>query len=128
MISSNRKYLKNIFHFSRVIYTLQQQYRVREFAKYSELIACLLVRENNNELLMRNNQFRPNQIRGQDFGRGRGRGRGRGQGRGRGRVRGHRNTHDRGCDRGFETIEVITSIAPLKRKPRTTHKRGSMRT
>ena len=40
------------FHASNVL--LQQQYRERRFTKYSELISCLLVAEQNNELLMKN--------------------------------------------------------------------------
>ena len=31
---------------------LMQQYRERRFTKYSELLSCLLVAEQNNELLM----------------------------------------------------------------------------
>ncbi|XP_026400405.1 uncharacterized protein LOC113296310 [Papaver somniferum] len=42
------------FHASNVL--LQQQYRERRFEKYSQLISCLLVAEQNNELLMRNHQ------------------------------------------------------------------------
>ncbi|CAM8954323.1 unnamed protein product [Rhodiola kirilowii] len=42
------------FHASNV--TLQQQYRVRGFQRYSELIACLLIMEKNNELLIKNHQ------------------------------------------------------------------------
>ena len=38
---------------------LQQQYRERRFIKYSELIACLLVAEKNNELLLKNHKSRP---------------------------------------------------------------------
>ena len=45
------------FHASNVL--LQQQYRERRFTKYSELIACLLVAEKNNELLLQNHQSRP---------------------------------------------------------------------
>ena len=45
------------FHASNVL--LQQQYRERRFTKYSELIACLLMDENNNELLLQNYQSRP---------------------------------------------------------------------
>ena len=72
------------FHASNVL--LQQQYRERRFTKYSELISCLLVVEQNNELLMRNYQSRPtgsepfpkvNAISSQTRGRGRGHGRGR---------------------------------------------------
>ena len=45
------------FHASNVL--LQQQYRERRFIKYSQLISCLLVAEQNNELLMKNHQSRP---------------------------------------------------------------------
>ena len=44
-------------HASNVL--LQQQYKERRFTKYSELIACLLVAEQNNELLLKNHQSRP---------------------------------------------------------------------
>ena len=37
----------------------QQQYQENRFTKYYELISCLLVVEQNNELLMRNHQSRP---------------------------------------------------------------------
>jgi hypothetical protein len=39
------------FHASNLL--LQQQYRERGFKKYSELISCFLVAEQNNELLMK---------------------------------------------------------------------------
>ena len=67
------------FHASNVL--LQQQYRERRFTKYSELISCLLVAEQNNELLMRNHQSCPtgsepfpevNATSSQTHGRGRG--------------------------------------------------------
>ena len=45
------------FHASNVL--LQQQYRERRFTKYFELIACLLVAEKNNELLLQNHQSHP---------------------------------------------------------------------
>ncbi|XP_073128651.1 uncharacterized protein [Henckelia pumila] len=98
------------FHASNI--TLQQQYRVRGFMRYFELIACLLVAEKNNELLIRNHQSRPtgstafpeanivmknenqNQRHRTDFGRGRGRGRGRKNDRDRGRGRGYENNRD----------------------------------
>ncbi|CAM8987956.1 unnamed protein product [Rhodiola kirilowii] len=86
------------FHASNV--TLQQQYRVWGFQKYSELIACLLIAEKNNELLMKNHQSHPtgskafpeanvvhfnrNEHRDHLHGRGHSRGRGRGRGHGRG--------------------------------------------
>jgi hypothetical protein len=44
------------FHPSNML--LQQQYRERNFKKYSELISCLLVAEQNNELLLKNHQSR----------------------------------------------------------------------
>ena len=77
-----------MFHASNVL--LQQQYRERRFTEYSQLISCLLVAEQNNELLMKNHQSRPtgsetfpklNAISSQNHGRGRGRGRGRSRGR-----------------------------------------------
>ncbi|GJY54723.1 hypothetical protein Tco_0446387 [Tanacetum coccineum] len=45
------------FHASNM--TLQQQYRLQKFTRYSELNAYLLVAEQNNELLMKNHQSRP---------------------------------------------------------------------
>ncbi|KAK4389913.1 hypothetical protein Sango_2328300 [Sesamum angolense] len=38
---------------------LQQQYREKGFTKHSELISCLLVAEQNNELLLKNHESRP---------------------------------------------------------------------
>ena len=76
------------FHASNVL--LQQEYRERRFTEYSQLISCLLVAEQNNELLMKNHQSRStgskafpevNAISSQNYGRGRGRGRGRSRGR-----------------------------------------------
>ena len=82
------------FHVSNVL--LQQQYRERRFSKYSELIACLLVAEQNNELLLKNHQSRPTgsiplpeanaTIQVNRCGRGRGHGHRQGRGRGRGRY------------------------------------------
>ena len=77
-----------MFHASNVL--LQQQYRERRFTEYSQLISCLLVAEQNNELLMKNHQSRPtrseafpevNAILSQNHGRGRGRGCGQSRGR-----------------------------------------------
>ncbi|XP_078148856.1 uncharacterized protein LOC144544271 [Carex rostrata] len=88
------------FHASNIL--LQQQYREKGFKKYSELISCLLVAEQNNELLMKNHESRPtgsasfpevnvamHNNSGQFQGRGRGNGRGRGRGHGRGRGQGY---------------------------------------
>ncbi|XP_021773971.1 uncharacterized protein LOC110737930 [Chenopodium quinoa] len=91
------------FHANNVV--LQTQYREKGFTKYSELISCLLVAEQNNELSMKNHELRPvgstsfpkanvtthhgketiNIDHSSSSGRGRGRGRGRGHGYGRGR-------------------------------------------
>ena len=45
------------FHASNLL--LQQQYREKGFKKYSQLISCLLVVEQNNELLMKNHEANP---------------------------------------------------------------------
>jgi hypothetical protein len=45
-----------IFHASNVL--LQQQYQEHNFTRFSELISCLLVAEQNNELLMKNHKSR----------------------------------------------------------------------
>ncbi|CAA7015621.1 unnamed protein product [Microthlaspi erraticum] len=82
------------FHANNVV--LQTKYREKGFQRYSQLISCLLVAEQNNELLMKNHGLRPtgsapfpeaNVTSSNHHGRGytRGRGRGRGYGRGRGR-------------------------------------------
>jgi hypothetical protein len=115
------------FHANNIV--LQQQYRERGFAKYSELISTLLVAEKNNDLLLKNHNLRPtgsqafnetNAVessnppetnvahrggRGKYNNRGRGRGnfRGRGRGRGYGRGRGQfppRNNTQRGHQQG----------------------------
>ncbi|KAJ3692124.1 hypothetical protein LUZ60_012474 [Juncus effusus] len=82
------------FHASNII--LQQQYREKGFKKYSELISCLLVAEQNNKLLLKNHESRPTGSRpfpeanaAAFNGRNRSRGPGRGRGRGRGRGQNH---------------------------------------
>ena len=74
------------FHASNVLQ--RQQYRDLRFIKYSELISCLLVAEQHNELLMKSHQSRPtgsepfpevNVILFQTHGRGRGRSHGHGR-------------------------------------------------
>ncbi|KAH7857353.1 hypothetical protein Vadar_011686 [Vaccinium darrowii] len=82
---------------------LSQTYRQRSYEKYSDLISCLLVAEQNNELLMKNHESRPTgsipfpEANGVSFhNQGGGRGRGRGHGRGRGRGRGSHNYQVRG--------------------------------
>ncbi|XP_058751196.1 uncharacterized protein LOC131624264 [Vicia villosa] len=64
------------FHASQVL--LQQQYRMREYTEYFDLVAALLVVEQNNELLIKNHQARPTgtmsypEINAKIFNRGRG--------------------------------------------------------
>ncbi|XP_020219701.1 uncharacterized protein LOC109802700 [Cajanus cajan] len=89
------------FHASNVL--LQQQYREKGFKKYAELISCLLLAEQNNELLLKNHEARPigsapflevnvathgKETSGQGYGHNRGNNHGRGRGRGHGRGRG----------------------------------------
>ncbi|XP_074352797.1 uncharacterized protein LOC141691949 [Apium graveolens] len=84
------------FHASNVL--LQQQYREKGFTKYSDLISCLLVAEQNNKLLMKNHECRPTGSRPfpevnaaiYNYGRGQGGNRGRGFAHGQGtRGRGY---------------------------------------
>ncbi|XP_051133309.1 uncharacterized protein LOC127252968 [Andrographis paniculata] len=101
------------FHASNIV--LQQQYRERGFNKYCDLITCLLVAEQNNELLLKNHESRPtgaspfpevnaiqclNNMPRFYRGRGRGQGSGRGFSRGRGFGRGRGMSRGRGADRG----------------------------
>ncbi|XP_065635567.1 uncharacterized protein LOC136070105 [Quercus suber] len=80
---------------------LQQQYRELKFKKYSELISCLLVAEQNNELLLKNHQSRPTgstpfpKVNGASFERNGGnKSRGRGHGRGKNNQNRGRYTHN----------------------------------
>nr|XP_043629825.1 uncharacterized protein LOC122601119 [Erigeron canadensis] len=88
------------FHASNIV--LQQQYREKGCTKYSELISCLLVAKQNNELLIKNHEAHPvgaapfpeanvATYNGQSGSQERGRGhyRVRGHGRGRGYARGN---------------------------------------
>ena len=71
---------------------LQQQYRANKFTKFSELISCLMVAEQNNQVLLKNHHIRPTgampvpeanrvsfQNRRHGYNRGYARGRGRNQ-------------------------------------------------
>ncbi|XP_048501524.2 uncharacterized protein LOC125497863 [Beta vulgaris subsp. vulgaris] len=91
------------------------QYREKEFKKYSELISCLLVAEQNNELLMKNHESRPtgsapfpeanatSHNRKENYqANNSGRGRGHGYGHGRGRGRGYENVRGRGRGASFK--------------------------
>ncbi|XP_012827642.1 PREDICTED: uncharacterized protein LOC105948927 [Erythranthe guttata] len=86
------------FHASNML--LQQQYRERGFTKHSQLISCLLVAEQNNELLMKNHNSHPTgsqafpevnanvsfpEVNANNYNRRRGRGHGPGYRRGHGR-------------------------------------------
>ncbi|KAL0461119.1 UNVERIFIED_CONTAM: hypothetical protein Slati_0739100 [Sesamum latifolium] len=51
------KKIFSTFHASNLV--LQQEYRERGFKTYSELISCLLVAEENNQLLLNNHHTRP---------------------------------------------------------------------
>ena len=90
------------FHASNVL--LQQKYWERRFTRYSELISCLLVAEQNNELLLKNHQSCPtrsmsllevNATSIQTLRHGQWRGYGRGQGRGCGQGRDKHNSSHR---------------------------------
>ncbi|XP_059663973.1 uncharacterized protein LOC132309704 [Cornus florida] len=87
------------FHASNVL--LQQQYREHRFTKYSELLSCLLVDDQNNELLMQNHQSRPTgsvpfpEANVSSF-HSHGRGRGHGCRGGRGYGRNRNNYSNRG--------------------------------
>ncbi|XP_038721940.1 uncharacterized protein LOC120014085 [Tripterygium wilfordii] len=84
------------FHPSNML--LMQQYRGQKFTKYAELISCLLLAEQNNELLLKNHQSRPTGVvpfLEANAVMYNGRGRGRGGRRGRGRSRWH-YCYDRG--------------------------------
>lgn len=104
------------FHTSNVV--LQQQYREKGFSTYAALISCLLLAEQNNELLMMNSELRPPGAKAlpeahaavepkdetpRESYRGRMRGRGRWQGRNRGfqpRGRGFQPRDHLGRSRG----------------------------
>ena len=104
------------FHPSNII--LQQQYRERNFKRYSDLSVVLSLAEQHNDLVWKNHNMRPigsqairethsikthvpeahaveNKGRGNYNNRGRGRGNFRGKGRGRGQGRGNFNGHGR---------------------------------
>ena len=101
------------FHTSNML--LQQQYREKGFSTYAALISCLLLAEQNNELLMMNSELRPPGAKAlpeanaaiepkdetpRESYRGRMRGRGRWQGSNRGFQPRDRGFQPRG--RGFQ--------------------------
>ncbi|KAK4389859.1 hypothetical protein Sango_2322900 [Sesamum angolense] len=98
------------FHVSNLV--LQQQYREREFKTYSELISCLLVAEENNQLLLNNHHTHPTgskplpenlaalpEANATSSRKGSGRYHGSPQGHSYGRGRGH-GSHGRGHGNG----------------------------
>ena len=101
------------FHASNLL--LQQQYREKGFKKYSELISCLLVAEQNNELLMKNHESRPtgstpfpeaNATNFSNSGRGRGRSHSCGRGRGRYNYRNYGNgNHSSSYHKGKQSLQ-----------------------
>ncbi|XP_022567778.2 uncharacterized protein LOC106385918 [Brassica napus] len=122
---------KTLSTFPQTNMVLQQQYRERNFATYTELIECLLLAEANNELLLKNSEMRPpgttplpdisklaiepkkesnlvqhNDHPGPNRGRSQGRGRGsfkaHGRGRGRGTTPGFRRGRGRGRSVSFK--------------------------
>ncbi|KAM6548217.1 hypothetical protein CsatB_019893 [Cannabis sativa] len=129
------------FHASNVL--LQQQYRERNFKKYSELISCLLVAEQNNELLMKNHESRPtgsapfpevnatiadnhNHSRSRDHNRSNRRGRYHNQSRGRGRDRGRSNVwHRNGQNKNSYTPMKSTTTENKGKGPQNNNHRNS---
>ncbi|XP_062119375.1 uncharacterized protein LOC133833133 [Humulus lupulus] len=97
-----------------------QQYRERNFKKYSELISYLLVAEQNNELLMKNHESRPtgcvplpeaNATISDNSSRGRGCGHNQSHGCGHG--------YNQSCDRGRNNVwhrngQNNNSYTPMK--------------
>ncbi|CAN0897762.1 hypothetical protein LINGRAHAP2_LOCUS19306 [Linum grandiflorum] len=115
------------FHASNVV--LQQQYREKGFTKYSELISCLLVAEQNNDLLLKNHQSRPtgtapfseaNATNSHNFARYRGRYHGRGSGHGRNIGHGRGRGYGRSRFQRFNN----SSRPPFKREERMNKDRG----
>ncbi|XP_058757496.1 uncharacterized protein LOC131630769 [Vicia villosa] len=113
------------FHASNVL--LQQQYREKGFNKYSDLISCLLVAEQNNELLMKNHEARPtdtspfpevNVARHDHYRKNYGRGRACARGRGR------KYAHGLGFDRGHNINHKNTYFHPKWKNIQKNEKEG----
>ncbi|CAL8134541.1 unnamed protein product [Prunus armeniaca] len=58
-ISEDDMLEKTLSIFSAANVLMQQQYMRSGFTKYSELVSCILLAEQNNELLLKNHQSRP---------------------------------------------------------------------
>ena len=115
------------FHASNML--LQQQYHERRFKKYCDLISCLLVAEQNNELLMKKHEIRSTGTApfleanaatydDQNGNRGRGQGHGRGYGRGRGRGRGRGSAR-----RGYPSVQFNNPKSRAHEKKNTYEKK-----
>ena len=91
------------FHAQYVI--LHQQYKEKNFTKFSKLISCLFVANQNNELLMQNHWSRPSgstPLPEANYGQRRLRGRGSDyKNRGGRGYRGGRGRHGRGGSRNY---------------------------
>ncbi|XP_048605745.1 uncharacterized protein LOC125583181 [Brassica napus] len=59
MITESQMLEKTYTTFHKSHITLQQQYKLRGYTKFSELIVALLIAEKNNELLIKNHMTRP---------------------------------------------------------------------
>ncbi|XP_018458040.2 uncharacterized protein LOC108828869 [Raphanus sativus] len=116
------------FHKSHI--TLQQQYRLRGYTKFSDLIVALLIAEKNNELLIKNHMTRPTGSKAFPEANAldakkpakvnkafRGRGRGRQNYRGRGRKY---NPQDR---KSFQWVRSEQSPKGKERQGSTSQKR-----
>ncbi|KAL5788145.1 hypothetical protein ACOSP7_005094 [Xanthoceras sorbifolium] len=130
------------FHASNIL--LQQQYRERRFTKYSQLIACLLVAEKNNELLLKVHESRPtgssafpevnanhigNHQRGYNNGFDYNRGRGRNRGCGRGNERGNfgRGTYQFSSYQNFKNTPQKWNVYEAKQNKGKTTQHGPIR-
>ncbi|KAM3356049.1 hypothetical protein P3S68_022763 [Capsicum galapagoense] len=135
MVNDNEIMEKTLSTFHALNVLLQQQYREKDFKKYTELSSHLLVAEQNNDLLMKNHENRPtgsapfpevNDVHALHARRRKGRSPGRGRGRDHGRVDQERNlvpgvnhsSNKKKKDEKRETITLDLYQASLKKKER----------
>ena len=59
IITEDQMLVKSFSTFHALNIVLQQQYKEQNFKRYSEIFSCLLVVEQNNEILMKNHQSHP---------------------------------------------------------------------
>ncbi|XP_023639143.1 uncharacterized protein LOC111830709 [Capsella rubella] len=121
------------FHANNVL--LQTQYREKGFTRYSQLISCLLVAEEQNQLLLKNHGLRPTgsaplpEANTASFGRkehnsANNYGRGRGYQRGRGRGRGRRHEYGRGRGVSFKNSSKKWTGNKQEKSPSVCHRCG----